>query len=48
MTEADYRKLQPHLEPVWLPRGKELHAAGAPMTHAFFPTNGIITRLNVL
>lgn len=48
LPEADYRRLQPHLEPVALPFGKIICEPGEPVTHVFFPTAGIVSLLTPL
>ncbi len=43
LPEVDYRRLRPHLELVALPVGRVLFESGEPVTHAFFPTSGIVS-----
>lgn len=43
LSDADYRRLEPHLEPVRLPVGKILREPGEPITHVEFPTEGIVS-----
>ena len=44
-NEFDY--LLPHLERVPLPRDHVLHEAGVPLRHVYFPTDSIVSLLNV-
>jgi CRP-like cAMP-binding protein len=44
LPEADYERLLPDLEPVRLPLGWTLHAAGDREEHVHFLTAGIVTR----
>jgi CRP-like cAMP-binding protein len=48
LPEMDYRKLQPKLEPVPLLLGEAISDPGERMTHVFFPTEGIVSLVNVL
>ena len=41
----DYRRLQPHLEPVELPFGKVISEPGERISHVLFPTAGIVSML---
>jgi CRP-like cAMP-binding protein len=45
LPQAEYSRLAPHLTPVDLPRGKILCDRGERLTHAFFPTEGIVSVL---
>lgn len=40
----DYQRLLPALEPVCLPMGWTVHAAGRPQTHLYFITEGVVSR----
>lgn len=40
-------RLQPHLELIRLPRGRQLLDSGDPIRHAFFPVNGFISALGI-
>lgn len=42
---AEYTRLLSGMEPVLLPRGQLLHAAGAPIRHVYFPLNGLVAVL---
>jgi CRP-like cAMP-binding protein len=48
LPAADYQRLAPHLEPVALPLGWAIHEVGDQLNYAYFPTEGIFARLNVL
>jgi CRP-like cAMP-binding protein len=48
LPDADYLRLAPHLEWVALPRGKVLFEHGEQVTHALFPTEGIVSVLTDL
>lgn len=43
LPDADYLALEPHLESVALPYGQHLSEPGEPITHVFFPTEGIVS-----
>ncbi len=45
LPDEDFRRLAPHLEPVALTRGAVLAELGGRRTHAFFPTEGIVSEL---
>ena len=47
LEPADWQRWKPHLEPVNLRRGEVLYAAGQPQFHAFFPTSGIVSLLQM-
>jgi CRP-like cAMP-binding protein len=41
LSDAEYRRLLPSLEPVRLPRPTELEAANEPVRFVYFPTSGV-------
>jgi CRP-like cAMP-binding protein len=43
LTDADFGRLEPHLEPFSLRAGKILREPGEPITHVLFPTEGIVS-----
>jgi CRP-like cAMP-binding protein len=43
LPQTEYLRIARHLEWVALPRGKVLSESGERLTHAFFPTDGIIS-----
>ena len=45
LPKDDYRRLQPQLERVLLPKGKVLYAMGDVMHHAYFPISGVVSLL---
>ena len=45
LPEAEFKRLLPHLEVVRLAQGKTLYEAGAPMRHAYFLLNGMVSLL---
>lgn len=47
LEPADWQRWKPHLEPVNLRRGEVLYAAGQPQFHAYFPTSGIVSLLQM-
>ena len=48
LQEADWQRLQPHLEPVEMPLGQVLYESGRPMCHVYFPTTAIVSLLYVM
>lgn len=48
LQEADWQRLQPHLEPVEMPLGQVLYESGRPMSHVYFPTTAIVSLLYVM
>lgn len=48
LPDADWQHLKPLLEVVDLPLGKVLYESGERITHAHFPTSGIVSLLYVL
>jgi CRP-like cAMP-binding protein len=42
----EYARLEPHLERVPLPLGKVLIERDAPITHAYFPTSGLVSMVS--
>ncbi len=42
------KRIFPHLEPVPLPLGKVLYESGDTLSHVYFPTDSIISLLNVM
>ena len=45
LPAADYQRLLPHLALAPLPLGWAVYESGIPMTHVFFPTDGIVSLL---
>lgn len=45
---AEFERLCPHLEPIWMPLGKVIHEAGDRPHHAYFPTTAIVSMLYVM
>lgn len=45
---ADWQRWVPHLELIELPLGKVLYESGDTLSHAYFPTNAIISLLYVM
>jgi CRP-like cAMP-binding protein len=43
LPPAEYRQLEPHLEPVELTLGCSIYESGERMCHVFFPTAGIVS-----
>ncbi len=48
LPEAEYQRLEPHLEPFELPLGLALYEPGTRLAHVYFQTDGIVSLLNVL
>ena len=48
LPDADYRRLETHLEWVELARGQTVFNPGEPVTHVFFPTEGIVSVISGL
>ena len=48
LPPADYQRLLPHLESVFLPLGWAVYEAGTRMSYVFFPTEGIVSLLYVM
>ena len=48
LPDADYKRLQPHLEFMQLPFGSALYEAGCDLNYAYFPTDGIVAPLCVM
>ncbi len=48
LPEADFGRLQPHLQSVPLPIGMSVYESGDRMDHVFFPTDGIVSLLYVM
>ena len=44
LPAADLERLLPHLEAVWLPQGRTIHAAGDRERHLYFVTSGIVAQ----
>jgi CRP-like cAMP-binding protein len=47
LPEADWKRLQPLLEPMVMPVGHVLFESGEPVTHGTFPTSAIVSLLYV-
>ena len=43
LTEADWQRWLPDLEPVELPVGKVLYEPGTTLTHVYFPTTALVS-----
>ncbi|HEU4779187.1 MAG TPA: Crp/Fnr family transcriptional regulator [Steroidobacteraceae bacterium] len=48
LPDADYHRLEPHLEKVELPIGKVITNLNEQVTHVYFPTEGIVAMLAIL
>lgn len=48
LPPAEYQRLAPNLEPVALPLGLALYEARSQLTHVYFPTDGIVSLLNLM
>jgi CRP-like cAMP-binding protein len=48
LPDEDYRRLQPHLEPVALPLGLAIYESGDRVVDVYFPTEGIVSLLYVM
>lgn len=48
LPPADYRRLEPYLEPVAMRRGSVLYESGARLSHVYFPTTSIVSLLYVM
>ena len=48
LPAAEYARWLPHLEQVSLPLGQVLYESGATLEHVYFPTDAIVSLLNVL
>jgi CRP-like cAMP-binding protein len=48
LPPADYRRLEPHLEPVAMRLGAVLYESGARLSHLYFPTTSIVSLLYVM
>jgi len=48
LPAAILERLVPHLELVTLPLGDALHESGGRLSHVYFPTNAIVSLLNVM
>jgi CRP-like cAMP-binding protein len=48
LPEAEFVRLEPHLESVSLPLGKVIYESGEKMTHIYFPTTAIISMLYIM
>jgi len=48
LPEADFARLQPHMELVPLPLGQVLYESGHHLMHVYFPTNCIVSLLYVM
>lgn len=45
---AEFERLFPNLESIWMPLGKVIHEAGDRPHHAYFPTTAIVSMLYVM
>lgn len=48
LPSADFDRLQPCLERVWLPLGKVLHESGDRLQYVYFPSTAIVSLLYVI
>jgi CRP-like cAMP-binding protein len=48
LPDEDFRRMQPHLEPVPLPLGSAIYESGDRLAHVYFPTEGIVSLLYVM
>ncbi|MEO8063766.1 MAG: Crp/Fnr family transcriptional regulator [Pseudomonadota bacterium] len=48
LPDADYQRVEGHLEWVGLAAGKAIISPGEPVTHVFFPTEGIVSVISGL
>ncbi len=48
LPAEDYARLSPHLEPIAMPFGWTLHDRGCEISHLYFPTTSIVSRLYVM
>jgi CRP-like cAMP-binding protein len=48
LTEPEWQRLRPHVEPVSLPLGKVLYESGATTSYVYFPTSAIVSLLHVM
>jgi CRP-like cAMP-binding protein len=48
LPDEDFRRLEPHLEPLALPLGWALYESGDRQAHVYFPTEGIVSLLYVM
>ncbi len=48
LPDDEFARLEPDLEPVFLPLGKVLYESGDKLTHIYFPTTAIISLLYIM
>jgi hypothetical protein len=48
LTEVEYARLLPHLEPVSFSLGEVVYESGGKMSHLYFPTASIISLLYLM
>jgi len=48
LPEADYQRLIPHLKPVWLSSGQDLHQPGEIIKHVYFPNQAMVSFVSIL
>ena len=48
LPEADYERLRPHLELIYLPAGSTLYEPNERLSHAYFPTTCVIALIAVM
>jgi len=48
LPEADYQRLIPHLEPVWLSSGQDLHQPREIIRHVYFPNQAMVSFVSIL
>ncbi len=48
LPEAEFQRLAPHLEPFALPLSLALYESHTQLTHVYFPTDGIVSLLNLM
>src|ERR1700687_1807729 len=48
LSDVEWERLQPKLDPVFLPLGEAVYESGAQLEHVYFPTNSIVSLLYVM
>lgn len=47
-SDAAWKRVEGHLQPVWLTLGQSLYAPGLELDHTYFPSSAIVSLLNIL